>query len=82
MSAARTRSLASDTALSGKPTMLKAGRPGATCTDVDGAGLDAVEGDGADALDQENAPNPEPQELGRQPSGSASTRTFVERIRR
>ena len=30
--AARTRSLASDTALSGRPTMLKAGRPGATCT--------------------------------------------------
>ena len=31
-SAARTRSLASDTALSGKPTILKAGSPGATCT--------------------------------------------------
>ncbi len=31
-SAARTRSFASDTALSGRPTMLKAGRPGATCT--------------------------------------------------
>ena len=31
-SAARTRSRASDTALSGSPTMLKAGRPGATCT--------------------------------------------------
>ena len=31
-SAARTRSRASLTALSGSPTMLKAGRPGATCT--------------------------------------------------
>src|ERR1041385_6020352 len=31
-SAARTRSLASDTALSGRPTMLNAGSPGATCT--------------------------------------------------
>ena len=28
----RTCSLASDTALSGSPTMVKAGRPGATCT--------------------------------------------------
>ncbi len=30
--AERTRSRASDTALSGSPTTLKAGRPGATCT--------------------------------------------------
>jgi hypothetical protein len=32
MSALRTRSRASDTALSGRPTTLKAGKPGATCT--------------------------------------------------
>ena len=32
ISAERTRSRASDTALSGRPTMLKAGNPGATCT--------------------------------------------------
>src|SRR5690242_2253495 len=32
VSAARTRSRASDTALSAKPTTLKAGSPGATCT--------------------------------------------------
>ena len=32
ISAARTRSRASDTALSGRPTTLNAGRPGATCT--------------------------------------------------
>ena len=31
-SAARTRSRASDTALSGRPTTLNAGSPGATCT--------------------------------------------------
>ena len=30
--AERTRSRASETALSGRPTMVKAGRPGATCT--------------------------------------------------
>jgi len=30
--AERTRSRASDTALSGRPTMVKAGMPGATCT--------------------------------------------------
>ena len=32
ISAERTRSRASETALSGKPTMAKAGKPGATCT--------------------------------------------------
>src|SRR5580692_1328483 len=32
ISAERTRSLASETALSGRPTMAKAGSPGATCT--------------------------------------------------
>src|SRR5437763_522135 len=32
ISAARTRSRASETALSGKPTTLNAGSPGATCT--------------------------------------------------
>ena len=32
ISAERTRSRASDTALSGRPTMAKAGKPGATCT--------------------------------------------------
>ena len=43
-SAARTRSRASDTALSGRPTTLKAGNPGRNLhLDVDGAGLDALE---------------------------------------
>jgi len=32
ISAERTRSRASETALSGRPTMAKAGMPGATCT--------------------------------------------------
>jgi hypothetical protein len=32
ISAERTRSRASDTALSGRPTIAKAGKPGATCT--------------------------------------------------
>ena len=32
ISAERTRSRASDTALSGRPTIAKAGSPGATCT--------------------------------------------------
>ena len=52
ISAERTRSRASETALSGRPTMLKAGMPGATCTCTStGADLDALERNRGDALD-------------------------------
>jgi hypothetical protein len=59
ISAERTRSRASDTALSARPTTANAGSPGATCTlHVDGAGLDALERYRGDPLD--HAPEPQP----------------------
>ena len=50
--AERTRSRASDTALSGRPTMVKAGMPGRDLhLDIDGSDLDALERNRRDALD-------------------------------
>ena len=57
ISAARTRSRASDTALSGNPTTLKAGKPGADLDlDIDGLRLDTFECDRADALNHAAPP--------------------------
>ena len=50
--AERTRSRASDTALSGRPTMAKAGQPRRDLhLYVDGAGLYPLKSDGGNALD-------------------------------
>ena len=51
-SAARTRSRASETALSGKPNDVECGQPrGDLNLDIDGASFDTLERDGGDALD-------------------------------
>ena len=52
ISAERTRSRASETALSGSPTMAKAGRPGATCTCTSTArAFDPLKSYGGNTLD-------------------------------
>jgi hypothetical protein len=51
ISAERTRSRASETALSGRPTIANAGKPGDLHLHVDGPGLDPLKGYGGNVLD-------------------------------